>query len=171
MPKKNLKPLDSLNALDAGKESKKRAEEFAEEIAVLGQDSEEQAAKWVIEKGEEERKKQDEENYYTQEKLAKRKGSLYWDSIRNEARKRIASFDIPKGYTIDCVITSKGIAFGWKHYSRNVWYMKGMKVSESPVHDLQMVDRLISQALDEIERISAGQDIEHKSGGGIVLPN
>ena len=142
-----------------------------EELLAMGQDSETKAAKWVIEKGVEDRKAQDEEDYYTAEGIGKaqKNEGLYKFKIKEEAKKRIVSYDIPKGYLVDCVLTSKGLAFGWRYWSNKVWFMKGMLISGQVLADLQEVDRLINQALDEVGRHEAKDEQSHKTSGGVVL--
>ena len=145
--------------------------ELQEEIEVLGQDSEKKAAKFVIEKGKEHDKQAKEQEYQIQDKLDKSSPNLYRISIRNEAKRRITEYDVPKGFRIDCVLTTKGLAFGYKYYTDKMWFMKGIKLSNIPMYDLNGVDRMINEALDEIDRRINNKSLEHKSAGGISLGN
>jgi hypothetical protein len=163
----------SLTKLEQEREDKKTIGAIVEEIEAEGQDSDIKAAKFVIEKGREKDKQEEEKEFETRDKLEKRANNtnLYRDSVKNEARRRISEYDIPRGFQIDCVLTTKGLAFGYKYFTDKMWFMKGIKLSGMPIYDLNGVDRMINQALDEIDRRINKREKDHQTAGGIALPN
>ena len=147
-----------------------KASQHLEELLEMGQDNEKKGAKAVIEIGERERKKQTEKEFYLKEDLSKHKNkNIYREAIRNEAKKRISEYNIPKGFMIDCVLTSKGLAFGYRYFTDKMWFMKGITISQNPLYDLQGVERRINEALDEIGRRENGFKNEHKTAGGLIV--
>lgn len=144
--------------------------ELIDKIEQMGQDSEEKGKKAVQqfakEKEQEEKKKEAE----ALDKLNTKNYNLYWDRIKNEAKRKIREYDIPRGFYVDCGLTSKGLVIGYKHYTDSLWFMKGMKISTLPTVDLWGVDKLINEALDEIDRRQKGMEQDHKTAGGVILP-
>lgn len=152
--------------------SKRNADEEAEEIDTLGQESETKAVKWVqeIEKREE-KKRQDAEGKQLEliEKKRRFKKNEYYDALVHLAKKQLHDYDIPKGYEVDVLSKGDGrILFG-VHKIGYKWYAKGMRVCADPHYDINCVERLVVQtmiSLDELQK----QFEQHRTSSGIILP-
>lgn len=142
--------------------------DLIEEIEVMGQEDEKKGIKAVKEISKRDEKIESEKQATALTKLSDRhkNTSLYRDSVKNEAKRRIGEYSLPQGFKIDCTLTSKGLAFGYRHTLDKMWFMKGMLISQNPVYDLAEVDKLINEALDEITR---RDEIQHTTAGGIVI--
>lgn len=168
---KNVKPLKSLTKIEAEKQSKLLAGELAEELDVLGQESDLKAAKWIKEKEKEVEKTAEEKNAVVEEKLANAENNyyLYRDRMLNHAKEQFKGFDVPPGFYYGVYLTDKGLVF-WFRAPNGKSYAKGMKISTFVVEDMQGVIRLIHQALDHIEMIDEEIRNPVRSKGGIYLP-
>jgi hypothetical protein len=151
---------------------KLKPQEAVDELLAMGQDSEDKAVKHVIENNDRILKEEEQKSAEALTKLSdhKKNENVYKDALRNEARRRIKEYDIPQGYIIDCMLTSKGMAFGYRHFTSNLWFMKGITISTNPLYDLQGIDRIINEALQEIGNKEKGKDENHLTASGIVLP-
>lgn len=162
------------------KKKKTLADEM-EEIDAMGQDDEVKAAKWVIEKGEEDRHEESEKSAEAEWKLHDKRRNFftYKDLLLAEFRRQMVdSYQLlPKGFAWYPVGTTKGIVL-WVKDLENRWYAKGITVSGIPKYDLNGVERLIDKALDfmeeserkYVEAKEAKKPKEKKSKGGILLP-
>ena len=168
------KLLESLTKHQAEQESRKRSEELAEELDVLGQDDEKKGAKWVIEKGKETRHKEDEQKAQVEWKLNDQKGRVftYSDILLGELKRMMGEWDEyrPNGFQWLAIKNSKGIVLWFRDKDGN-WFAKGMKVSGIPKYDMNGIERLMHGALDSMDRfernrIPQKETIEHS---GIII--
>ena len=151
--KKDTK-LASLTPLDQKRLSKQRAQEETEKIDALGQESETKAVKWVIEEGERERKEQAEEEAVARWKLEDVKKTVwtYKDSLLKEANRQIPSYELPSGFLIKASSGKQGLLFFVRDLKGN-WYVKGMKISNIPMYDLQGIQRMVDKCLNVIDKL------------------
>jgi hypothetical protein len=176
------KKLDSLAKLEAEKQSKYLAGQQAEELEAMGQDSEKEAAKWVIEKGEQERKEEEEQTAVEEWKLHDKRNSIWTykdvvlDCLKRQMKEAFGM--LPRGFLWYPVKTEKGIALYFRD-PKGTWYVRGMYVSMIPEYDLNCIDRLIDKALNSMDQIeqayeqAAAQEentSEKKTESGIILP-
>lgn len=143
-----------------------------EEIDLMGQEDEEkgvQVVKEISKRDELEAQKSENESL---NKLNDRKKqvNLYWQAILKECKRKIKEYEIPKGFSIGCTLTSKGLVVGYRYFTDKMWFMKGIKISANPVYDMQGVDRLLNEALDEIAQRIDNKEKNHTTAGGIILP-
>ena len=147
--------MKSLTKHEQDLKNRKAIGEFKEELDTLGQDSEEKAAKWVIEKGKEDRKKADEAEARILEGLEKEKNKRfthYHEALYKTAKRKILEYGVPPKYYMDCQLTPKGLLFGFRSYASKKWEMKGMKITMIPRYDLFAIIMMINDALDEISK-------------------
>lgn len=149
--KKVVKPLASMTRLEAEKESKIRAGKMAEELDVLGQDSEKGAVKWVQEKGKEEEKKVDRKKAELEWKLdeSRKQVLTYGDLLLRELRIIMEDWEDQKtvGYKWAAVKDKKGICLWIRDYTGN-YYAKGIQISYIPKYDMNAIERLVVKACD-----------------------
>ena len=145
-----------MTPLDAKRESKLRAIEEAEKIDAMGQESEIQAAKWVIEEGKKTEKESVEETARKLDRLHESRGKIftYRTALLDIARDMLleAREFLKRGYFFDAMLTDKGLVV-WMRTPQGDWYAKGMVPSGVEKADLQSVDRLIAHALDRVDEL------------------
>ena len=169
--RKFVKPLNQLTKLEQEKQSRIMAEELAEEIDTLGQDSEIQAAKWVIEKGKEEEHQESEKEAEATWKLdeSKNQYSLYRERIYKEAKRQLETFDVPRGFRFDVALNENGLVFCFQTPLGKV-FARGMKISTFVAEDLQGVTRMIHDALDQMEKMEEDAKEGQRTPSGIYIP-
>ncbi len=152
--------------------SRKNASQLAEELEATGQESEEKAAKWVIEKEKTEEAVRQQAEDKDQDILAhkrKYKKNDYFVALYNLAKRKISEYDINPGYNVDVILKDDGrIIFGLQKVGFR-WYAKGMKICGEPKYDINCVERMVIQlfiALDEL----GNQHENQKTNSGIILP-
>ena len=171
--KQSVKPLSQLNRFDAEKQSKMRVQEEAEKIDVLGQESEEKGAKWVIEEGEKKRKTEEEQEAQDQWKLHDARGRIItYSQLLLDDMKRLMqqlATDFPPNVAWLAVKNPKGVVL-WIRSPDREWYARGMKICGTPKYDLQGITRLVHKGLDLIESWEPKEQ-EKKTANGIILPS
>lgn len=147
-----MKKLKSLTKLEEEKKKIRNVEEQLEVIEATGQENEKQAAKWVIEKENENVHEQNESRAVSEWKLhdTRKKIWTYNDNLLEEMTRMILLSDVPSGYRVAPRITTKGLAL-WVRDKKGNWYAKGMTISGIPKYDLNGLDRLLEKALNYID--------------------
>lgn len=138
--------------LEEEKEQNKKIAEFEEELDVLGQDSEDKAAKAVIEKGKKNQKKEDKKRSDILAQLDDNRNKIfiYKDVFFQKFQEELEEYDIPKGFRWGVVKTDKGIVLYFTYQGRN--FARGMTISNNPLYDMNCADRLIGKALDAMDK-------------------
>lgn len=176
MSNKKSKTLDDLTQLEKEKKSKLLAGELEEKIDAMGQESEEKAAKWVMEEGAREREGEEEKEAIAQWQLedSRKQRVTYQSQLLKEANRRLRDYDIPKEFAAGVQLTSKGLVFWYMNPDRRM-FAKGMQISTIPVFDLNGVDRLLVQLIDAIDmdarNLEKTMDGMKKTKSGIILPS
>lgn len=153
---------------------KKKLADVAEELDAMGKESEVEAAKWVIEKGNEETKKMKDQKYEEQEKLTGKRKFLKVQGKKDPYKEELVILakvkmidsrdEIPKGYQWDVQVTGKGIMVGIKRPDGKI-FGRGMIVSGFPEFDQRGISSLVFSALDQIGKWEG----EKGQSSGIVL--
>lgn len=138
-----------MSKLDVVRKSKIKAAELAQELDTLGQDSEEKAAKAVIEKGQEEEKIEAKKEADSLEKItdARRNDNDYTQALLREAKILALGYDLPKGFLWSLKVTSKGLALFIKAPNGKM-FAHGMKIIYEPYHDMKGSHALLIKGLD-----------------------
>lgn len=152
--------------------SKKNAQELAEELDTLGQDSDERAVKWVQEKQKEldteEVKETNKEKEILHDKR-KYKKNEYFLAILRMAKRKLAEFDVPNGYRVDAILKENKVIIGLRKDGFR-WYAKGMVICGEPKYDMNCIERLVIQCMIALDELY-DQHEKHTTKSGIVLPN
>lgn len=135
---------------------KRKPSDIIEELDAMGQENEHKAAKWVIEKGNEDRHVEDEKTAEETWKLHDNRQRVwsYKDALLSAMKRRMIEFYnmLPENFAWYPLKSDKGIVL-WFRDPKGQWYARGMYISLEPKYDLNCVERLVNKALDEMDKI------------------
>lgn len=146
---------------------KKKASDFAEELDATGQESDEKAAKWIIEKQKTEEKEQKEEEAEDQWRLhdTRKQNLEYHKRLKLIMERRMREYATPPYFRWYATLTKKGLVLGIAD-PKGIWYAKGMQISHLPFYDLSGIDTLIMKGLDFMNHLEKKYEEKDK---GIIL--
>lgn len=168
MSLKKHKAKSSLSKLEQERQARIELGKLKEELEATGQESDTKAAKYVIEKENENLKTEADIFSIVRWKLedSKLKPFTYMEILEGEWRRQMGSYDLPRGWMWSIQRTKKGIALFIRDRIGK-FYGRGIKVCFEPKYDLNAMDRLIVKALNFIEGID-DSDTLRKTPGGIL---
>lgn len=161
----------SLLKIDAEKESQKLAGQLSEELDATGQESDEQAEKWVIEVNKDRQaKEKQQEDRILQFLTDKDKGKI---STYNEALRRLTHncmslfVQFPKGWDWQVVESIRGIGVMVRRPDLTI-FARGFKPCHTKRYDLNAINTLIMQVentIEDYERNQGSQDNREATPG------
>lgn len=135
------------------KEKEKKIGEYIEEIELMGQDSEDNAVKYVQEVGKREEQESKQENDDSLNKLDLNKKSLSYSQILvEEAQSFMGGFDIPKGFTWGVLKSMRGIIF-WYRTPQGKTHARANTICLVAEYDMNGVVRKVFKMIDEMEKL------------------
>lgn len=166
LEQKILKKQKAKTKLEEEKESKLKVGELEEELDLLGQESEEKAAKWVIEtenKNVKERKDvQDDIKEFLNDKQRFNTYEYYLAKLLYKAI--LGSVEWPKGFKWRSIHNTKGIALVVID-PKGQYFSKGFKPVHHPEYDLNALSRIYWACEDLIDNYEKENIEQNKSSG------
>lgn len=162
-----------MSRLNDEKKSKRIAAALSEEIDVLGQENEEQAAKWVIEKGNEiEKKKESQYNdaltFFSEKN---KRFATYYEALARQLHYLLYHYVDWAGYEFEkeSTFSSRGVGVMIKDPDGDV-YARGFKPNGDPKYDLHAIKVLIWQTENVVEEYAKKQSpISGSDLGGTAI--
>lgn len=143
-----------MSKLDEERKLKKTVGEELNVLDEIGQDSEEKAAKIIIDLGKEEFEKSEKKDMLTVEKLddARKKpfDEAYYRSILAECNLRMSEFSLPMGFRWIAKVSKAGLAMFIEAPDKQQ-YAKGVKITGVPFDDAKGVVGLVNKSLEQVD--------------------
>jgi hypothetical protein len=139
----------------------KKIQELEEKIEYMGQDSEDDAVKYVQEVNKEWEEEEKKELDDSLNKLDMSSDLTYSQILVEEANGFMSNFDIPKGFTWGAMRTKEGICFYFRT-PEGKYYAWGNKICLVPEYDMNGVVRKIFKMLDTMDSLVEDKDVPNK---------
>ncbi len=149
---------------------KVKSADLNEELDATGQENEEKAAKWVIEKEDRLEKEAKESEDAEKDILEKKRKFKFMDYKRTLAQLAARSFEdspLPRGWRNHVAITDKGIVVYIVSPDHRP-YLRAFTPVNDPKYDTVAVEKVIESAWVQVEN---WENAQQKTNGGIIMPD